>query len=395
MLTFGEDGTLYVGSDINEGGERIYRVGPGGSVTYYGPPMYDPDAVLFDPAGTFSGTPGSVLLGGHGGYIAAIKPDESAVDVFRCPSRFENPSDMEFDSNGRLVFVDYSEEAIFRSMGPGDVPQLLAPVPGPSHNLAIDSDDIIFVALPESGQIKMYDSDGTPLGDFASGLRSNWPAALPIALSPGGGWGNGLYTISDGQLLRLDENGTATTIGAGFDAWYLDMAFGPDGALYISANRAGYILRVTEPDTTPPSVRCTVSRDTLWPPNHKVVEVQVFVMAHDDISSPENLTLEGVFVQSSEPDDGLGDGDTAGDVEGQDGFTAPVDVTDAFEFDEELGVFVGTILLRAERAGNGKGRTYTLEAFVKDEAGNVGGNSGQPCTVRVGHDQGKQKANDK
>ena len=61
-LSFGRDGALYVG---RQGGNVIHRVAPGGSsVSEFGPPMVDPDAVLVDAAGLISGVPNSVLVGG-------------------------------------------------------------------------------------------------------------------------------------------------------------------------------------------------------------------------------------------------------------------------------------------------------------------------------------------
>ena len=140
-------------------------------------------------------------------------------------------------------------------------------------------------------------------------------------------------------------------------------------------------------DTTPPEVLCTLEPDTLWPPNHKMVEVSVSILAIDDFTpNPEDL-FDGlvVLVSSDEPDNGLGDGDTEGDVNFEDGFTVPANVTPMFTLTEDA-FFEGTIWLRAERGGGGGGRTYTIEAFVKDVAGNVGSCS---CEVKVPHDKGR------
>ena len=143
------------------------------------------------------------------------------------------------------------------------------------------------------------------------------------------------------------------------------------------------------PDTTPPEVVGTGDPDTLWPPNHKMVEVEVSILATDEgTPDPEDL-FDGLVVlaSSDEPDNGLGDGDTDGDVNFEDGFTEPVDVTAMFTLSED-GFFEGTIWLRAERGGGGGGRTYTIEAFVEDAAGNVGSCS---CEVKVPHDEGRGK----
>ena len=60
-----------------------------------------------------------------------------------------------------------------------------------------------------------------------------------------------------------------------------------------------------------------------------------------------------VTIRSDEPENaiGLGDGDTTGDVNGQDGFSTPVDITGALTVNTDLGAWVATIWLRAERDG--------------------------------------------
>ena len=60
-----------------------------------------------------------------------------------------------------------------------------------------------------------------------------------------------------------------------------------------------------------------------------------------------------VSITSNEPDDGLGDGDTAGDVQGAD-----------FGQDDR------TFMLRAERSGGGNGRAYTITYVAEDASGN-------------------------
>jgi hypothetical protein len=72
---------------------------------------------------------------------------------------------------------------------------------------------------------------------------------------------------------------------------------------------------------------------------------------------------------SSEPDDGLGDGDTANDIQGW-----------------EVGTPDTTGELRAERSGTGPGRVYTLTYTGVDVAGNT---SACAVAVKVPHDQSK------
>ena len=142
---------------------------------------------------------------------------------------------------------------------------------------------------------------------------------------------------------------------------------------------------ITVVDNTPPEVACSVNPEVLWSPNHKMVPVIVLIEA-EDICTETDLLEVSVTVTSSEPDDDKGDGAFTGDVDGQDGFTAPVPVICVF--DEEVGCFVSSFELRAERDGRGDGRTYTITATVADLSGNP---TTASCTVVVPHDQGKGK----
>ncbi len=147
---------------------------------------------------------------------------------------------------------------------------------------------------------------------------------------------------------------------------------------------------VTVVDQTPPEVVCTTSVAAIWPPNHKMIPVMIYVDATDHCTNPEDLILGLVTVESNEPDDaeGLGDGETTGDVDGQDGFTAPVDVTDLLTYNPETASFEGLVLLRAERNGEGVGRSYSINTTVIDSSNNIADTS---CVVVVPHDRRKQK----
>jgi hypothetical protein len=101
-------------------------------------------------------------------------------------------------------------------------------------------------------------------------------------------------------------------------------------------------------DTRPPVVSLQPSPSNLWPPNHKLVDIHTTVRV--DECGPYTVSL--VSVTSSEPDNGTGDGDTKGDIQGA-----------------KLGTADYDLKLRAERAGNGPGRVYTVVYNVVDAAG--------------------------
>jgi len=118
-------------------------------------------------------------------------------------------------------------------------------------------------------------------------------------------------------------------------------------------------------DTAPPLVDLHSSPTTIWPPNHKMVNVHVNAQISD--CGPVTVTL--VSVTSSEPDNGTGDGDTAGDIQGVEFGTA--------DFDFQV---------RAERAGGGPGRLYTAVYRVVDAGGLE---TTATVLIAVPHDQGR------
>jgi hypothetical protein len=120
-------------------------------------------------------------------------------------------------------------------------------------------------------------------------------------------------------------------------------------------------------DTTPPTInRISANPDVLWPPNHKMVEVTVSVDV-EDICDPEPFCWI-LGVSCDEPINGPGDGNTEPDW----------DYTD-----DPL-----VVLLRAERAGDGDGRKYTIDIVCEDASGNI---TTETVDVIVPHDQGKGK----
>lgn len=119
-----------------------------------------------------------------------------------------------------------------------------------------------------------------------------------------------------------------------------------------SGNTGSCSANIKVVDTTPPIVSVSVSPTTVFPaPNHTMFEVSAMVQYED--SCDPNPTVVLTSITSNEPDNGLGDGDTANDIQGAD-----------------LGTADFSFLLRAERSGKGQGRIYTVTYTVTDGSGN-------------------------
>jgi len=122
---------------------------------------------------------------------------------------------------------------------------------------------------------------------------------------------------------------------------------------------------VTVEDTTPPTLTVSLAPTLLWPPNHKLHQINATISASDVCDADPTVTL--VSITSDEPDNGAGDGNTTADIQ-----------------NAILGSDDRAFHLRAERQGGGDGRVYTVTYQAADDSGNT---TAEQATVQVPHDQ--------
>jgi hypothetical protein len=185
--------------------------------------------------------------------------------------------------------------------------------------------------------------------------------------------GAGGIASSDPQLASFFAGAAATDVCDAAVALANDApAFLPLGQTLVtftgsddSLNAASCSSPVTVADTTAPELTVTLSHEALWPPNHELVPVTATVSVTDRCDPSASFEL--VSLASNEPDNGTGDGDTVGDVQGA-----------------ALGTADSAFRLRAERSGLGNGRVYTIVYRAVDASGNA---TVVTAYVRVPHRQ--------
>lgn len=183
----------------------------------------------------------------------------------------------------------------------------------------------------------------------------------------------GVYSyIFDGNAQTLDH----AVLSAGAAAMFDRLEHGRINADFpeIYRNDASRMERVSDHDpavgffnlpmdTVPPTVAVTPSLSTLWPANHQLVGIELAIAATDNRA----VAACGVTgVTSNEAPQAKGAGAT------------PIDwVIDG----------PTSVRLRAERAGGGTGRIYTIAVACDDAAGN---RTTATTNVAVPHDRGRK-----
>ncbi len=170
----------------------------------------------------------------------------------------------------------------------------------------------------------------------------------------------GVVVSCPGDTLDPGETMTCTASGVVTPGQYENQgevaAEDPLGTQVSDVDLSHYFGETVEPDCAD----ALPSEEILWPPNHKLVEIEV-LGAVDACGLPLAITIDSIF--QDEPTNGLGDGDTSPDGR---------------------GIGTSTAEIRAERSGTGNGRVYHI-GFTADDG------SGGSCTgevlVGVPHDR--------
>lgn len=210
---------------------------------------------------------------------------------------------------------------------------------------------------PPAPRIRIVNEPTSPTttDDAPTGWANHDVTVHLTARDGGSGVGGTYYNVDNGA----DQKGTSVT--------FADE--GKHRLTYWSVDRNGYaesphtvVVRI---DKTAPVISVKTNPSALWPANHNLVPVQADVAAHDALSGDVTIVLASIT--SSEADNGAGDGNAPDDIQGA-----------------EFGTFDTEFELRAERSGEGAGRTYTITYIATDLAGNK---ATQSATVTVAHNK--------
>lgn len=153
-----------------------------------------------------------------------------------------------------------------------------------------------------------------------------------------------------------------------------------------SGNAASDGHSVLVQDTTAPEADgpLTVSPSVIWPPNHRMIPIELGEIAFTDTCDTEPVVQ--CAVESNEAPDADGDGDTPFDIM----------INGAPVFDQGTGWFdIGAVdgsgtfdlAVRSERSGKGSGRVYTVQCRATDADANV--SDPIQATIRIPHDHNR------
>lgn len=326
VARYDTDGTL--DSTFGTGGKATTDLGSTGD--FPGTVAIQPDGKIVVAGQTYTDVERSydfaaVRYNADGTPDSTFGIDGKAITDFSNGSEFASASTIQ--SDGKIILAGYHVSET--DSGPnydfaltrytGGAIDLTPPTINCPGDITASSEPYQCATIVDLGVVTAIDNAGrslTPVGLRSDGLALNEPYAV------------GTTTIT---WMATDNNG----------------------------NTASCFQVVTVIDQTPPVISgVSVSPAVLSPPNRKMVDVTVSYDATDNCGLSFSVT-NTLSVTSNEPDSGGGRGSTGPDWE----------VVDTHH-----------VLLRAERASNGRERLYTITITSMDGSGNA---SSRQVTVSV------------
>src|SRR5712692_385328 len=250
-------------------------------------------------------------------------------------------------------------DAVGITTAPGGI--TLAPIDSDGDGIPNDVDNCPLVPNPDQRDSNLDgigDACETPTTQHgtAAFLQAHLDGSTAVEVTP---LAVGQEPTLTDQLTRIVEFRVASGMTNAAQQLTMNLVDSLVESGLLSPEDAAPVTEAAVAQVTPVISGARVDKPVLWPPNHTMVPVTVNYNVSDN-GIPFTCSLS---VVSNEPINGTGDGDTSPDWQ----------VLDA-----------NHVLLRAERAGNGNGRVYTITITCT----NSGGVSAQGMvTVSVPHNQ--------
>jgi len=322
-------------------------------------PVTKVTATLHSLTHTFPGDLDVLLVGPGGQKVMLMSDAGGGTDVNNVTLTFED---------GAPAIGATIVSGTFAPTNIGTADPFPAPAPAAPYGAALSA----FNGVNPNGtwQLFVVDDAAGDLGAFAGGWSLTFTAAPLCASQP--------CTLNCPPTVFVstapDQPGATVTFPAPtlsgscgvVSTTPLSGSFFPIGTTTVNASSAASAATcafdVVVTDAQPPSIEgLSVTPSVINSNNHKMIDVTVSYTSSDNSGASSVCSLS---VTSSEPLNGSGDGNTEADWE----------VIDATH-----------VRLRAERAGNGTDRTYTITVTCVDAAGN---STSASTTVVVPHDNG-------
>jgi 6-phosphogluconolactonase len=368
---------LYVGNNVSQD-VGAYRIGASGQLSRVpGEPfpvtgVVGADALASDPAGAFL----YVVTGAITAALSVYRIDPVTGDLAHVPG---SPFPAQAGSNvvatdplGRFVYVANKPTETLSVYVVDPSSGALRPVEGspfPSGPRPLS------LTVDTSGRFVLVGNAFDRVSAFSLDAATGALTAVPGSPFPSSHQPNSLFADPTGAALYVADPGIPLPPPRGRPgsvwAYRID---GTTGALTkageFSAGPSPWALAGLGPGPSNRPPDCSVaraSRGRIWPPDHRLVPVNVLGVTDPD-GGPVSLTIESI--RQDEPVDAAGDGAKAPDGSG-----------------------VGTPFarLRADRAGTGNGRVYHVGFSARD-----GGNESCSGVVRIAvpHDRGSEAVDD-
>jgi 6-phosphogluconolactonase (cycloisomerase 2 family) len=366
---------LYVANNVSED-VAAYRIDASGALSPVpGQPfavgILGRGALAQDPAGKFL----YVATGAITASLSVFRIDPATGSLSHVPgSPFAadaGPNVVAVDPSGRFLYVANEQTERISAFAVDAASGGLAPIPGSPFPA---SPRPLSLAVDALGKRLFVGQAFDVVSAFSIETTSGRLDLVPGSPFPSGHQPNALLVDSTSAFVYVTDPGQPLPPPMGQGAVWVHAIDTATGELttvgQFAAGPMPWALAGLAPASTNRPPDCAAARPsvaTIWPPNHKLVNVKVLGVADPE---GQQVTVTITSIRQDEPVDCTSDGDFSPDA---------------------FGLGTATAMLRADRLGTGNGRVYHLGFRAQDA-------NGATCTgvvrVSVPHDRAHDAVDD-